>query len=60
MKLSRRALLALAAATSIIAAPHFAAAQDKGTVGIAMPTKSSSRWISDGESMVKQFTRSRT
>jgi putative multiple sugar transport system substrate-binding protein len=32
-----------------------AAAQDKGTVGIAMPTKSSSRWISDGESMVKAF-----
>jgi putative multiple sugar transport system substrate-binding protein len=30
-------------------------AQDKGTVGIAMPTKSSSRWISDGESMVKAF-----
>ncbi|MBV7393796.1 multiple monosaccharide ABC transporter substrate-binding protein [Mameliella sediminis] len=25
------------------------------TVGIAMPTKSSSRWISDGESMVAQF-----
>nr|WP_110030615.1 multiple monosaccharide ABC transporter substrate-binding protein [Hoeflea marina] len=36
------------------AAPSFAA--DKGTVGIAMPTKSSARWISDGESMVKQFT----
>jgi len=33
-----------------------AGAQDKGTVGIAMPTKSSSRWISDGESMVKAFT----
>ena len=26
------------------------------TVGISMPTKSSARWISDGESMVKQFT----
>lgn len=33
-----------------------AIAQDKGTIGIAMPTKSSARWISDGESMVKQFT----
>jgi putative multiple sugar transport system substrate-binding protein len=32
-----------------------AVAADKGTVGIAMPTKSSSRWISDGESMVKAF-----
>jgi putative multiple sugar transport system substrate-binding protein len=31
------------------------AAQDKGLVGISMPTKSSSRWISDGESMVKSF-----
>lgn len=31
-------------------------AQDKGTVGIAMPTKSSARWISDGNSMVEQFT----
>ncbi|WP_299818327.1 multiple monosaccharide ABC transporter substrate-binding protein [uncultured Jannaschia sp.] len=30
-------------------------AQDKGTIGIAMPTKSSARWISDGESMVEQF-----
>ena len=46
----------LSAATSMIAAPNFAFAQDKGLVGIAMPTKSSSRWISDGESMVKQFT----
>ncbi|PIB25618.1 sugar ABC transporter substrate-binding protein [Amylibacter kogurei] len=25
------------------------------TVGISMPTKSSARWISDGDSMVKQF-----
>ncbi len=28
-------------------------AQDKGTVGIAMPTKSSTRWIADGDNMVK-------
>ncbi len=54
MKLSRRALLALATATVAVAGvPAFA--QDKGTIGIAMPTKSSARWISDGESMVKQF-----
>ena len=32
-----------------------AVAQDKGVVGIAMPTKSSARWISDGQSMVKFF-----
>ncbi|WP_240722218.1 multiple monosaccharide ABC transporter substrate-binding protein [Poseidonocella sp. HB161398] len=30
-------------------------AADKGYVGIAMPTKSSARWISDGQSMVEQF-----
>jgi putative multiple sugar transport system substrate-binding protein len=28
-------------------------AQGKGTVGIAMPTKSSARWIDDGNNMVK-------
>ena len=31
------------------------AALADGTVGIAMPTKSSARWISDGNSMVEQF-----
>src|SRR5271166_1278751 len=30
-----------------------ALAQSKGTVGIAMPTKSSARWIDDGNNMVK-------
>jgi putative multiple sugar transport system substrate-binding protein len=30
-----------------------AIAQDKGTIGVSMPTKSSARWISDGDSMVK-------
>jgi putative multiple sugar transport system substrate-binding protein len=30
-----------------------AQAQDKGLVGVAMPTKTSSRWIADGNSMVK-------
>lgn len=32
-----------------------ASAQDKGTVGISMPTKSSARWIADGDNMVKVF-----
>ena len=32
-----------------------AGAQEKGPIGISMPTKSSSRWISDGNSMVKVF-----
>ena len=30
-------------------------AADKGTVGIAMPTKSLARWVADGDNMVKQF-----
>ncbi|TDQ86501.1 multiple monosaccharide-binding protein [Dongia mobilis] len=33
-----------------------ATAQDKGVIGIAMPTKSSARWIDDGNNMVKVFT----
>jgi len=37
-----------------------AQAQDKGTIGISMPTKSSARWISDGASMVKYFQASPT
>lgn len=32
-----------------------AVAQDKGMVGISMPTKTSTRWISDGETMEKLF-----
>ena len=32
-----------------------ASAQDKGLVGIAMPTKSSARWIDDGNNMVKEL-----
>src|SRR3954453_22225563 len=44
--------LALAGAATI-AAGVTASAQDKATVGIAMPTKSSARWIDDGNNMVK-------
>ena len=32
-----------------------AKSQDKGFVGIAMPTKSAERWIADGDNMVKQL-----
>ncbi|CDZ47280.1 Multiple sugar-binding periplasmic protein SbpA [Neorhizobium galegae bv. officinalis] len=35
----------------VVAAP--AGAQEKGLVGVAMPTKSSARWIADGDNMVK-------
>ena len=47
-----RLLLASATAAMALAASAYA----EGTIGIAMPTKSSSRWISDGNSMVEQFT----
>lgn len=47
------ALAVTALSASLISAP--ALAQDKGFVGIAMPTQSSARWISDGNSMVEQF-----
>jgi putative multiple sugar transport system substrate-binding protein len=40
-----------AAAVSILAMVPQAFSQDKGLVGIAMPTKSSLRWISDGDSL---------
>ncbi|WP_428244059.1 multiple monosaccharide ABC transporter substrate-binding protein [Gynuella sp.] len=50
---SLKSLAAAAAMSLLVALPGAAFAKDK--VGISMPTKSSARWISDGESMVKQF-----
>ncbi|QFT33303.1 Multiple sugar-binding periplasmic receptor ChvE precursor [Labrenzia sp. THAF82] len=50
-----KALVAAAAAATVMSG--VALAQDKGSIGIAMPTKSSARWISDGNSMVEQFTK---
>lgn len=41
------------AGLATVASNGGAAAQGKGTVGIAMPTKSSARWIADGNNMVK-------
>lgn len=51
------AAAAPAAAAPAADAPAAAAPAAEGAkmVGISMPTKSSSRWISDGESMVKEF-----
>lgn len=54
MKFFATALSALAIVAGLGFAP--AVAQEKGTVGIAMPTKSSARWIADGDAMVQQFT----
>ena len=53
MKLMKTLLATVGLATAAWMAP--AAAQDKGAVGISMPTKSSARWISDGASMVKEL-----
>lgn len=41
------------AVAATLTSPLFA--EDKGTVGIALPTRSSPRWISDGDTMVKLF-----
>jgi putative multiple sugar transport system substrate-binding protein len=53
MKLITSLLAAAAMSVASFAAPAFA--QDKGAVGISMPTKTSTRWISDGETMEKLF-----
>jgi len=45
--------IALAVAGLAAGTSGTAFAQSKGTVGIAMPTKSSARWIDDGNNMVK-------
>ena len=47
-----KTVLATVALAAMGAAP-LALAQDKGSIGISMPTKSSSRWIADGDNMVK-------
>jgi putative multiple sugar transport system substrate-binding protein len=50
----KNTLLALALASLAAAASGYGAlAQSKPTVGIAMPTKSSARWIDDGNNIVK-------
>ncbi len=54
--INRRHFGILAAATAFALSSTFVMAEDKGLIGISMPTKSSTRWISDGESMVKEFT----
>ena len=51
----RRKLLVTSLLVGAMGCLPLAHAADKGFVGISMPTKSSSRWISDGQSMVKFF-----
>jgi putative multiple sugar transport system substrate-binding protein len=43
----------VALALGAFALAPLAQAQQKGTIGVSMPTKSSARWIADGDNMVK-------
>ncbi|MEY4752055.1 MAG: hypothetical protein RIQ60_4269, partial [Pseudomonadota bacterium] len=52
MKFSLKTLIA-GLALGVFGAIAPASAQDKGTIGISMPTKTSARWIADGDNMVK-------
>jgi putative multiple sugar transport system substrate-binding protein len=54
--INRRHFIGAAASLAAFAAAGLPAMAAGGLVGISMPTKSSTRWISDGESMVKEFT----
>ena len=51
--MNRRKLLIASLLVSALGAASFAQAADKGLVGVSMPTKSSARWIDDGNNMVK-------
>src|SRR5450631_2564257 len=51
MNFLKSTLSAIALGSVVVAGP--ALAQEKPTVGIAMPTKSSARWIDDGNNIVK-------
>ena len=53
MNLLKSLLVAAALGATALTSP--ALAQSKGPVGIAMPTKTSERWIADGDNMVKQL-----
>lgn len=51
-------LLALTALTAC--GKGNASEEDKGFVGVSMPTKSAERWIADGDNIVKQLKRKAT
>ncbi len=53
--MNRRKMLVASLLIGALGLAPLAQAQEKGLIGISMPTKSSARWISDGESMVKYF-----
>jgi len=51
MKAMKSIFAALALSAFGLASAAYA--QDKGTIGVSMPTKSSARWIADGDNMAK-------
>ncbi len=51
--MSKLKIAIAAAAFGLASMVSGAIAADKGTIGISMPTKSSARWIADGDNMVK-------
>ena len=51
--MNRRKMLVASLVIGAMGLVPVAQAQDKGLVGVAMPTKSSARWIDDGNNMVK-------
>ncbi|HEY5741013.1 MAG TPA: multiple monosaccharide ABC transporter substrate-binding protein [Terrimicrobiaceae bacterium] len=53
MKNMKFKIACAAIAVGLIGLSPQAFAADKGTIGISMPTKSSLRWIADGDNMVK-------
>jgi putative multiple sugar transport system substrate-binding protein len=61
MHMYRKALAALAVGATLLLGTaacgndEGGGGDDKGTIGIAMPTKSSERWVADGANMVKEF-----
>ena len=52
---TRRSFLAALMAANLLPAASPATAEDKGLIGISMPSKPETRWISDAEAMVKEF-----
>ena len=53
--MNRRKMLTVALVIGAMGVVPFAFAQGKGLVGVSMPTKSSARWIDDGNNMVKEL-----
>ena len=53
--MNRRKMLIASLVIGALGALPAAYAADKGLVGVSMPTKSSARWIDDGNNMVKEL-----